>query len=77
LRNYLDPVTKRFIDVGNYIDNFGRPNNGDPDDFIFSSKKILSTTLFIAPDNFTGTPSIFLKQEEMTQALMRNTDLIN
>jgi hypothetical protein len=49
LLEYNDPLNNEQIKIGNTIDFFNRPSNGDIDDWVLYSKKILSMSLYLAP----------------------------
>eukprot|EP00347_Sterkiella_histriomuscorum_P017644 403348551 len=79
LKNYVDPVTNTKLLVGNTIDIIGRPQNGDPNDWIFQMKKILSMTLLIAPSKYNGQSlygNVFLDEEEAYSVINRNQQLL-
>ncbi|CDW77528.1 carboxypeptidase t precursor [Stylonychia lemnae] len=72
LAEYYEPSTGQNLFVGNTIDIFGKSNNGDPNDWIFQMKKILTMTLFLAAPEYHGSSLIDIELPDLCKIKSKN-----
>ena len=78
LKTYKDVFTNQPVLVGNSMDFFGKPNNGDVDDWVFEVRNIPSMSLYVAPASIAEFESktVFLNADKRNQIYLRNGPLL-